>query len=479
MNKKLVDNTDTIVAIATPQGVGGVGIIRVSGSRVSFVAKNILGKLPTPRQAEYLNFIGENNAVLDFGIALYFPSPNSFTGEDVLELQGHGGSYVLDSVLNRIISLGARLAEPGEFTKRAFLNDKIDLNQAEAVADLIHAQSTQAANAAVKTLKGDLSKKIKQLNDKTVNLRVFVEAAFDFAEEEIDFLKENDVTSLLNSLIKDCGEILDNTQRGVKLVDGVKAVILGEPNVGKSSLLNALSNEDVAIVTTIPGTTRDVIRNTIKVDNLILNIHDTAGIRDTDCEIEQEGVRRALEQVQDSDLIIFVVDIEIQQNIEWNLEGLEHFKSALKSKQKDTKVILVVNKIDKELMSPRVELNCKIAGEIDKNSFVDEEFSYSKIYISAKTKEGVNLLTEHIKALFGLTVNSQEGLITARTRHVKALLACQNHLLDAQNALNSGVLPELVAEDLKLAHNELSTITGEFSSDDLLGKIFAEFCIGK
>jgi tRNA modification GTPase len=432
----------TIAAPATPPGRGGIAVVRISGPLVKSIAEKILKKIPEPRHAFFSVFVDENNEAIDEGLALFFPAPNSFTGEDVLELHGHGGPVVVDSLMQRIISLGARLAKPGEFSERAFLNHKMDLTQAEAIADLIDASSQQAARASVRSLQGEFSKKIHALVESVIHLRMYVEAAIDFVEEEIDFLANKQVENKLTEIISQLENILANASQGSLLRDGITIVISGEPNVGKSSLLNRLSGKEIAIVTDIPGTTRDVLRSEIQIDGMPVHFIDTAGLRESDDPVEQEGIRRAREEIQNADLVLKVVDAAVEKNSE--------------------DAIMVRNKIDLTKEKPSL---------IEKNS-------QTIISLSAKTGEGMDILKNHIKKRVGFQTAS-EGIFSARRRHIDALQRAKTFVLHGQKQLREAKAGELLAEDLRQAQLALNEITGEFSSDDLLGKIFGSFCIGK
>lgn len=449
---------DTIAAIATPLGRGGIGIVRVSGPKVSIIAQAILGHLPKPRYAEYVNFMDGDQQIIDQGIAIYFAKPNSFTGEEVLELQGHGGPIILDCLLKRVIQLGARLARPGEFSEQAFLNDKLDLAQAEAIADLIDAASEQAARAALRSLQGEFSQRIQQLIEALINLRIYVEAAIDFAEEEIDFLSEKHVSDTLAQLLQQIKIIQQQAQQGVLLREGMNVVIAGRPNAGKSSLLNALSGRDSAIVTDIPGTTRDVLREHIQIDGIPLHIVDTAGLRESNDQVEQEGIRRAMQAIQQADRILLMLDSQAITDI--NIDQLCHeFFQDLSVKSRLT---IIRNKIDLLAQEPALTMNAAVPI----------------ISLSAKQQKGLTLLREHLKACMGFNANT-EGDFSARRRHLEALQIAEQAILLGQQQLINHRAGELLAEDLRQAQQALSTITGEFTPDDLLGRIFASFCIGK
>ena len=448
---------DTIAAIATPPGRGGVGIIRVSGKLAETVATKILKKNLQVREATYLPFYDHNDVVLDEGIAILFKAPNSFTGEDVLELQGHGGPIILDLLLKELLALGVRLAKPGEFSERAFLNDKLDLAQAEAIADLIESTSEHAARSAVRSLQGEFSDKIHSLVEELIHLRIYVEAAIDFPEEEIDFLSDGKVLGDLDSIIKNIEQLQSQAQQGSILREGMTVVIAGKPNAGKSSLLNALAGKESAIVTDIPGTTRDVLREHIHIDGLPVHIIDTAGLRESQDRVEQIGIERAWNEIEQADQIILVADsneaTEFSPHaIDPAFERFEQFKE---------KLLIVANKIDLSQVNAQT---------------LDSE--YKTIAISAKKGTGIDELKAELKQIVGYQQNT-EGAFLARRRHLdaieRALSLCylgKEQLVD----FNAG---ELLADELRQAQNALSEITGEFSADDLLGRIFSSFCIGK
>lgn len=445
---------DTIVAAATPPGRGGVSIVRISGPLVKTIIFALLKKKLTPRVATYAKFLDQANNILDEGIALFFPAPHSFTGEDILELQGHGGPIVVDSIIRQVLKLGARLARPGEFSERAFLNDKIDLAQAEAIADLIDAASEQAARNALRSLQGEFSKQIQPLVEKLTRLRMYVEASIDFVEEEIDFLSNKQVAIDLSEVLAQIEKIQMLATQGSLLRDGITVVIAGEPNVGKSSLLNQLSGKESAIVTDIPGTTRDLLREYIFIAGMPMHIIDTAGLRESEDKVEQEGIRRARLEMAQADLLLWVVEKEI---IEPNF-----LQDLLKQIPTHAAVIVVRNKIDLT----------------DMPATINQQEKYTLISLSAKTGEGVELLQEQIKNCVGLQTNL-EGTFSARRRHLVALAQAKDFLLRGQEQLLTHRAGELLAEDLRQAQQALCEITGEFSSDDLLGRIFASFCIGK
>lgn len=452
-------NTDTIVAQATPPGRGGVGILRVSGPKVQDVAKAVLGILPKPRYAHYLPFLASDGTTLDEGIALFFPNPHSFTGEDVLELQGHGGPVILDLLLKRILDIpGVRIARPGEFSERAFLNDKLDLAQAEAIADLIDASSEQAAKSALSSLQGVFSKKINTLVEALIHLRIFTEAAIDFPEEEIDFLSDGKIAAELEQVIQRLNEVRQEAKQGSLLREGMKVVIAGRPNAGKSSLLNALAGRDAAIVTDIAGTTRDVLREHIHIDGMPLHIIDTAGLREASDEVERIGIERAWQEIDQADRVLFMVDSTTTN--ETNPEKL--WPEFIERLPKNLPVTVIRNKAD-------------LTGEPLGYS---EQNGYCLIQLSARTGEGITLLRDHLKQVMGFT-SSTEGGFLARRRHLQALEKAAEHLNNGQYQLTTFHAGELLAEELRLAQEALSEITGEFTSDDLLGRIFSSFCIGK
>lgn len=454
-----MNNTETIVAQATATGRGGVGIIRVSGPAVEEVATKILGKLPKPRVAELLNFYDENRQTIDEGIALYFKGPNSFTGENVLELQGHGGPVIIDMLIRAILTIdNVRLAKPGEFSERAFLNDKLDLTQAEAIADLIDSSSEQAARSALNSLQGKFSSQINELLEQIIHLRMYVEAAIDFPEEEIDFLSDATVSEGVNSIVSTLSRIQEAAQQGAIIRDGMKVVIAGRPNAGKSSLLNSLAGKESAIVTDIEGTTRDVLREHIHIDGMPLHIIDTAGLRESDDEVERIGIQRAWEEIKQADQILLLVDAT--QSITLNIdELLPEFFEELPDK---SAITIVQNKVD-------------LVEDIPKT---DEVNSMRVLQLSAKTGLGVQELKQYLKACMGYQDNS-EGTFTARRRHLDALIKAEEHVFIGKEQLEVHRAGELLAEELRIAQQYLSEITGEFTADDLLTQIFSSFCIGK
>jgi len=441
---------ETIAAIATPVGQGGVGIVRVSGPKSSQIGKEVLGFLPDARKACYTRFLDAEGVSLDQGIALFFPAPHSFTGEDVLELQGHGGPVVMDLLLQRCINLGARIARPGEFSERAFLNDKLDLTQAEAIADLIESGSEKAAQSALRSLQGEFSLAVNKLLEGLIQLRSYVEAALDFPEEEIDFLAEDAVKNGLQKLQQDLESIQQRAQQGSLLREGMHLVIAGRPNAGKSSLLNYLAGREAAIVTHLPGTTRDVLREHIHVDGLPLHIVDTAGLRETSDPIEQEGIKRAWIEINKADLLLLIIDYGQGFSVE--------DEQILDKLPKKLPMLRVYNKID---------LNHEFKRSDEKG-----------IYLSAQTGEGIEQLIDALKEAAGYNA-STEGLFTARRRHLQALEETAAAIIRAEQQLIEYRAGELMAAELLVAQQFLGTITGRYTSDDLIGEIFSSFCIGK
>ncbi|MFA6902408.1 MAG: tRNA uridine-5-carboxymethylaminomethyl(34) synthesis GTPase MnmE [Gallionellaceae bacterium] len=442
--------SDNIAAIATAPGRGGIGVVRISGQNLGDIALNIIGGLPPSRHARYTPFKDADGLVIDQGIALYFPAPNSYTGEDVLELQGHGGSAVLQLLLQRCLELGARLALPGEFTQRAYLNDKLDLAQAESVADLIDATTSQAARSAVRSMMGDFSRVIKQLVSQLIDLRMLVEAMLDFPEEELDVPDFTRRDAKLAEIRNDLQRTLELAQQGSLLREGAHVVLIGQPNVGKSSLLNCLTGEDVALVSEIPGTTRDVIRQSIQLNGVPMHIIDTAGLRETQDAVEQMGIARTRITIQKADVILLMLDAN---------HGIsEEDNKILAELPLSTQRIYIFNKIDLLQEEARSET-------IDGNEY---------IYLSAKSGKGIELLRDKLLGLVGW--HQEAGVFMARERHLIALKKAQKHLEDATH---EGDRAELFAEELRLAQEALSEITGEFTADDLLGEIFSRFCIGK
>ncbi|XUO87072.1 tRNA uridine-5-carboxymethylaminomethyl(34) synthesis GTPase MnmE [Halomonas sp. KM072] len=451
---------DTITALATPPGRGGVGIIRVSGPESRHIAQAILGQCPPPRHAYYGPFNGAQG-IIDEGIALLFAGPNSFTGEDVLELQGHGGPVIMDMLLERCLALGARLARPGEFSERAFLNDKLDLAQAEAIADLIDASSRSAAENALRSLQGEFSQRVSGLVQQLIELRVYVEAAIDFPEEEIDFLADGHVATHLEQVQQALVRVRQAAGQGALLREGMSVVIAGRPNAGKSSLLNALTEQDTAIVTDIAGTTRDVLREYIHLDGMPLHIIDTAGLRDTPDAVEKIGVARAWEEIEKADRVLLLVDASLTQATD-PMAIWPEFVARLPDQQRLT---LVRNKIDSSAEAPGLE-----ASELPTGTPI--------VRLSAKTGAGVDNLKAHLKEVMGFSATT-EGRFSARRRHLDALDRAMAALEAGRTQLEGYGAGELLAEDLRDAQQALGEITGEFSADDLLGEIFGSFCIGK
>lgn len=452
----MASDTDTIAAIATPPGRGGVGIVRISGRDLRALAQALTGHALSPRYATYCQFRNETGSVIDQGIALFFPGPASFTGEDVVELQGHGGPVIMDALLRAVLAMGARLAMPGEFSQRAFLNGKLDLVQVEAIADLINAGSEQAARAAVRSLQGEFSRRVGTLVEQLVDLRVYVEAAIDFAEEDIDFLTRGNIDERLNDVLEQVQAVLRTATQGALLQEGMRVVIAGKPNSGKSTLLNALAGVDRAIVSAIPGTTRDVLCECINLDGMPLYIFDTAGLRDSEDPVEQEGIHRARIEIERADHVLFVVDSTEDCSVDL-AEPWPDFLSPLSNRCAWT---LVLNKTDiaRKIMRP-------------------EYSGFPVIALSAKTGDGMDALCQHLKAAAGF-VSGESSLFVARRRHLDALQRAMNELVHAQAAAKTRA-GELIAEDLRHAQYALGEITGEFSNEDLLTEIFANFCIGK
>ncbi len=445
------ENTDTIAAIASAPGAAGVGVVRVSGPAAPAIAQTLLGRAPQPRHAHFAAFRDGAGELIDRGLLLHFPAPASYTGEHVLELQGHGSAVLLDLLLRRCCELGARLARPGEFTERAFLNGKLDLAQAEAVADLIAARSQAGARAALQSMEGVFSRKVDALLQALIALRVHIEAAIDFPEEEIDFLADPAIGAQLGHLRAELAELLREAQRGLRLNDGLKVAIIGRPNAGKSSLLNALAGADRAIVTPIAGTTRDVLRESLSLDGIALELADTAGLRDTDDEVEREGVRRAHGELQRADVALLVTT---GVDCAGDLVFFDRVPAGAER-------IVLVNKIDRDGLAPRAEQRADARW----------------LWASATTGEGLDALRDHLTQLAG--AGSGEGAFSARRRHVVALETVRDHLARTAAVLADTHAGELAAEELRHAQHALGEITGGYTSDDLLGAIFGSFCIGK
>ncbi|MBY6226524.1 tRNA uridine-5-carboxymethylaminomethyl(34) synthesis GTPase MnmE [Ferrimonas balearica] len=455
----MTDHQDTIVAQATAPGQGGVGIVRVSGPLAETVAIHVLGKVPKTRYAEYLPFKDDSGQVLDQGIALMFKGPNSFTGEDVLELQGHGGPVVLDMLIRRILTVpGLRTARPGEFSERAFLNDKLDLAQAEAIADLIEASSEQAVRSAMQSLQGEFSGQIHQLVEQLTHLRIYVEAAIDFPDEEVDFLSDGRIAGDLAAIETRLAEVRRSARQGALMREGMKVVIAGRPNAGKSSLLNALAGRESAIVTDIAGTTRDVLREHIHIDGMPLHIIDTAGLRDASDEVERIGIERAWSEIAQADRVLLMVD------------GTE-------TDATDPAAIWpeLIDRLPQEMGLTLIRNKADLTGETVDHG---QAGGHPMFRLSAKTGEGVEALKQHLKACMGYQ-GTTEGGFMARQRHLEALQQAALHLEQGKEQLEVFMAGELLAEELRLAQQALAEITGEFSSDDLLGRIFSSFCIGK
>ncbi len=451
-----MSNTDIIAAIATPPGRGGIGVVRISGQNLQPLAQAILGYIPKQRYASLSKFRDENGLIIDQGIVLYFPAPHSYTGEDVLELQGHGGQAIMNLLLSRCLAAGARLAQPGEFTLRAFLNNKLDLAQAESVADIIDANTSEAARCAMRSLQGEFSATIYTLVQAVTDLRMLVEATLDFPEEETNFLQHSDMHSKLNSIRTQLECVLTSARQGSLLREGMCVVLVGQPNVGKSSLMNRLTGEEAAIVTEIPGTTRDAVRQTINLEGVPLHLIDTAGLRETDDTVEKIGIARTRAAIEKADLALLLIDSCVGATPgDWAI--LNSFPAGLP-------VIRVFNKIDMLNEVPRIKIN----------------EGGPEIYLSAKTGAGIELLRQKLQEIIGWQPHSAgEGLFMARHRHLQALAEAKGRLEKAAEVTGDESQRELLAEELRLAQLSLSSITGEFSADALLGEIFSRFCIGK
>ncbi|MCB4810114.1 tRNA uridine-5-carboxymethylaminomethyl(34) synthesis GTPase MnmE [Methylovorus menthalis] len=442
---------DTIAAIATAPGSGGIGVVRISGPASAQIAAAVLGHCPPPRHAAYLPFKEADGQLIDSGIAIFYAGPHSYTGEDVLELQAHGGPALMQLLLLRCLQLGARQAEPGEFTRRAFLNDKLDLAQAEAVADVINAATAEAARSAVRSLSGEFSRYIHNLLESLINLRMYVEACLDFPEEDIDFISQGRVSDKLQNIVDALSLVFKGARQGNLLREGIQVVLVGQPNVGKSSLMNQLAGEEVAIVTPVAGTTRDTIRNVVQIDGVPLHLIDTAGLRETDDEVEKQGIARTWRALENANAALLLVDAA---------HGItETEKSILERLPANLPKIWVHNKIDLQSEQPRQQ----------------EHEGQEHLYISAKLGLGLDALKAHLLKIAGWQP-AGESIFMARTRHLQALEIVQVHLANAAAYLEQ---PELLAEELRLAQQALSSITGEFTPDDLLGEIFSRFCIGK
>lgn len=447
-------STRTIAAIATPPGRGGIGVVRVSGPNVRVIAQTLLGSVPRPRVATLRSFLAADGEAIDNGLALFFPAPASFTGEDVLELHAHGGPTVLDMLLARVLELGAHLAQPGEFSQRAFLNDKLDLAQAEAIADLIDSASVEAARAALRSMRGEFSQAVRSLTEAVIETRMHVEAAIDFPEEEIDFLADETLKARLEHARQMCTQIMSSARQGALLREGMTVVIAGKPNAGKSSLLNRLAGYNAAIVTDIPGTTRDILRERIHIDGMPLHVLDTAGLREQADVVEAEGIRRAREAMHQADRILYIVDASADPDS-------DAIERELKELPSEVPVTIVLNKIDLTQAPSRYEQSVP-----------------PRLHVSAASGQGIDLLREHLKECVGY-LGAGAGTLSARRRHLDALARASRHLAEAMRQLTEHRAGELMAEELRQAQQSLGEITGEFTSDDLLGRIFASFCIGK
>src|SRR5215469_3701031 len=450
-----MSRTDTIVAAATPPGRGGIGVVRVSGPRVPEIAAVLLGELPLPRRAEFARFLDAAQEPIDAGLALFFPGPHSYTGEHVLELHGHGGPLVLESLVSRVAELGARRALPGEFTQRAFLNNKLDLAQAEAIADLIDAGSRAAARAAMRSLQGEFSAMVRGLTEAVIDLRTYVEAAIDFPEEEIDFLADRELEERFQAVHYHFDAVEQSARQGRLLREGMMVVIAGRPNAGKSSLLNRLAGYDAAIVTPIPGTTRDIVRERIDIDGMPLHILDTAGLREDADVVEAEGIRRAHVEMRRADRVLFVIDAADDP-------GAAAYGEEKDRLAADVPVTVVLNKCD---LAKGIPIADTITGP-------------PRVALSARTGEGLAVLRAHLKACMGYQT-LEAGTVSARQRHLDALGHARRQVAEAERRLRETRAGELVAEELRGAQQALNEITGEFTSDDLLGRIFGSFCIGK
>jgi tRNA modification GTPase len=469
-----IDTIETIAAIATPAGHGGVGIVRISGPKARAIAEQLTQKQLTPRYAHYAHFAKRDGEVCDQGIALYFQAPHSFTGEDIVELHGHGGVIILNAVLTEVLALGARMAHPGEFSERAFLNNKIDLIQAEAICDIISAQSTQSALSAVRSLQGLFSQQIQKFLEKLIRVRVLVEANIDFSDEQIEFLTPTEQFEQLNRLQHHLEDIFLKAHHGSRLSEGITVVIAGKPNVGKSTLLNQLCGLDVAIVSDVAGTTRDLLTNHLNIDGIPIKLIDTAGIHETTDSVEQEGIRRAFNAMREADVVLYLRDCRAgnESSDSGNSDGntdsdsdFIEFKNMLHaqcSNIAEDKMIVVSNKIDLISATEKINKTGKIV----------------EVMLSAKNNKGVHLLRDHLKELLGVT-HSSEGVFSARTRHVQALTEAKNYLVNAIQCVENNSGFELVAEELRQCQLALNKITGDYTSDDLLGEIFSTFCIGK
>jgi tRNA modification GTPase len=446
-------HSDVIAAIATPPGRGGIGVVRVSGRNLQSLALRVAGSVPEPRRATLTRFRDENGRVIDQGIVLYFPAPQSYTGEEILELQGHGGPAVMNLLLSSCLSAGARLAQPGEFTLRAFLNNKLDLAQAESVADLIDASNEEAARCAIRSLQGEFSNAIHALVQALTDLRMLVEVSLDFSEEEIELVSGKELEIRLERIRRQLEQVFSSARQGSLLREGIWIALVGQPNVGKSSLLNRLAGEEIAIVTEIPGTTRDVIRQAIEIEGVPLHLLDTAGLRETEDALEKMGMARTRSAIDKASIVLLVVDSRVGITPE--------DRAILASLPAGLRLIVVHNKTD--LLEP----------------VLSSATSTTDIRVSAKTGAGIGLLRQRLLEMIGWQSSAGEGAFMARQRHLSALTAAQAHLEAACALVSSMDQLDLFAEELRLAQLALSSITGEFNADDLLGEIFSRFCIGK
>ena len=451
-----MENADTIAAVATPLGRGGIGVVRVSGKDIKSLTLKVIGYVPEPRYASLSKFFDEDGQVIDQGIVLFFPAPHSYTGEDVLELQGHGGPAVMNLLLSSCLSAGARMAQPGEFTLRAYLNNKLDLAQAESVADVIDASTSEAARCAMRSLQGEFSSAIHVVVQALTDLRISVEASLDFSEEEIDHVHRADVSYKLKGVQAQLEHVLASARQGSILREGIWIVLVGQPNVGKSSLLNVLAGEEAAIVTEMPGTTRDTIHRTIEIEGVPLHLLDTAGLRQTDDAVEKMGIARTRSTIEKANFVLLVMDSR------WGITPED--QAILDSLPVGLPVIYVYNKIDL----------------LDELSFIEAGEGGSEIYLSAMTGAGIETLRQKLLEMAGWQPRSMgEGVFMARQRHLRALAAARGYLGNAAELDREEFQSELLAEELRLAQQALSSITGEFGADDLLGEIFSRFCIGK
>ena len=466
-----ITNTDTICAIATAPGRSGIGIIRISGPSCLSLSQRILGFKPKPRKAYFAEFTDDNSEIIDKGIALYFKAPNSFTGEDILELQGHGGVFILNSLLKAVLNMGCRMARPGEFSERAFLNNKMDLTQVEAIADLINANTEQAARSAYRTLEGAFSNRINDLVASITALRVYIEAAIDFTDEDIDFISEGNIVEKLSAITSQTDAVFRQARVGAILQEGISVAIAGRPNAGKSSLLNSLSGRESAIVTDIPGTTRDTLRELIDLGGIPVHIIDTAGLRVSSDVVEQEGVRRARQVIEDADLVMLIIDSQDQLSRKESLDQLFIETGLPLTVLELNRLLVVFNKVDLLDADALKEMR-------ESDTVVIGNKEIAALRVSARTGDGLDQLRTQLKHMAGLS-SSEEGIFSARERHMRALQKTGDFLDSAAAQLREGGKLELVAEDLRQAQNSLGEITGQVTSDDLLGEIFASFCIGK